>query len=194
MSDSVASRYADAVARIQARRRMRLSGLPVSSTEASRSVVENSKSEFVTGIAKRSPSVTSTKSLTNKVLVSTGKEACSQGSLEKFPVEFPPSTHFNLVDVQLMETIKEHQKLISRLTNGADMLLIVSSVDETTEIEIARRTSVYCTPDLQKLAWRTLEGPDTGKVSYINIEDMATIVCIFAEDIENKFCPTPRQS
>ena len=74
MSDSVASRYADAVARIQARRRMRLSGLPVSSTEASRSVVENSKSEFVTGIAKRSPSVTSTKSLTNKVLVSTGKE------------------------------------------------------------------------------------------------------------------------
>ena len=88
-----------------------------------------------------------------------------------------------------METIKEHQKLISRLTNGADMLLIVSSVDETTEIEIARRTSVYCTPDLQKLAWKTLEGPDTGKVSYINIEDMATIVCIFAEDIENKFLP-----
>ena len=189
MNDSVASRYADAVARIQARRRMRVSGLPVATIEASGNILESQKSNFVDRNAKIGPSVPSNKFVPRKVFVSTAKEACSQDSLEKFPVVFPPSSHFNLVDVQLMKTIEEHQKLISTLTTGADMLLIVSSVEETVELEIARRTSVYCTPNLQKLAWKTLEGPDAGKVSYVNIEDMATIVCIFAKDVENKFLP-----
>jgi|TARA_B110000003_G_scaffold227532_1_gene228843 hypothetical protein len=192
MSDSVASRYADAVARIQARRRIRLSGLPLTSSEANKKIIENHKtktlestllqdrenSNFVTA-SNSSSSVAATKSL----------EGGAQDSLKKCPVEFPPSTHFNVVDVQLMETIKEHQNLISIVTTGADMLLIVSSLDELTGVEPARRTAVHCTPDLQKLVWRNLEGQDTGKMSFVNIEDITALVCIFAEDLENTFLP-----
>ena len=116
MSDSVASRYADAVARIQARRRMRLSGLPLSSNEANKEVIENHKLKILessknvnrSGIQMSSNS----RSLHDAGPKSAAKGGSSSDSLRKCPVEFPPSTHFYLVDVQLMETIKEHQKSI----------------------------------------------------------------------------------
>ena len=52
MSDSVASRYADAVARIQARRRIRLSGLPLTSSEANKKIIENHKVDYYLALNK----------------------------------------------------------------------------------------------------------------------------------------------
>ena len=230
MSKTLSERYSDAVARIHARRRLKISTttnnnlnyiLKHNSNITSDNVDNNNKKKkngeitnnnkedqtfkivaFEIGMGNISenpqPSKYNDKDNNNKT-----------SPVIKSPLEFPNNNNINNIihndgDIELANTIRQHQELLSLITSGSEMLVKVSPLNEEEDVDndnngskeslkinqllqnTAVRASVYCTPDLRTLVWEKIEIPG---VNSIPISEIAAIVCIYANDLDNTFLP-----
>ena len=217
MSKSLSERYSDAVARIHARRRLKLNDILTQENSGNSDGIKDVNSEPGLAKTKKSKNInivafqsinknseemaerqSSTNSI-NKYVDETNvtNNTMNKKNIVKAPLQFPANDLLeNDKDTELANVIRTHQRLLSLITSGAEMLVNISSLNEDTENSnesvnnllpgTAVRASVYCTPDLKTLVWEKIEMPG---VNSIPISEIAAIACIYANDLDNTFLP-----
>jgi len=187
--ESIGSRYSDAVSRIQARRRMRTQGVSELFVDAD-------------NLPSSTPKVSKTSDIVLSTPVSNEEDALqdtestyqtaplSKMRFRKHPITFV-SSNTTTTDSRLNHLISEHQRIISLITHGVEMLVVSTSLNapanETGIPDTAVRILMFVTPDLQTLVWQRLTGKEGMKS--IPIQDIAALACIEADSLENTFLP-----
>jgi hypothetical protein len=214
MSKSLSERYSDAVARIHARRRLKLNDIltqensgnidDINDVNSKPGLAETTKSKNIKivafqSISNNSEEMAERQSNNNTISRYGAKRNVTDNkkNIEKAPLQFPANDSLESdKDTELANIIRTHQHLLSLITSGAEMLVNICPLHEDTENSneivnnllsgTAVRASVYCTPDLKTLVWEKIEMPG---VNSIPISEIAAIACIYAKDLNSTFLP-----